>query len=153
MQISFVAYLKAAPQGSKRHVGKGIMIESSKEVGPYRHNLAIIAKKAVDEASTSDLYSLFNLGIGLTLDFYFLKPKSAKNRKYPSVKPDLDKLIRSTCDALTGILYKDDSQICEISARKHYCTTERVEISCYSLSPSKPKFKKEVEDGKEASFR
>ncbi|MBG9357796.1 RusA family crossover junction endodeoxyribonuclease [Corynebacterium diphtheriae] len=35
-------------------------------------------------------------------------------------KPDLDKLIRSTCDALTGTAYLDDNQINQITAQKIY---------------------------------
>jgi crossover junction endodeoxyribonuclease RusA len=49
------------------------------------------------------------------------------------VKPDLDKVIRATCDALTGILYADDAQIVDTSARKHYGSPERVEISMVVL--------------------
>jgi Holliday junction resolvase RusA-like endonuclease len=35
-------------------------------------------------------------------------------------KPDVDKLARCVLDALTGVLYADDSQVVEISARKTY---------------------------------
>jgi Holliday junction resolvase RusA-like endonuclease len=38
----------------------------------------------------------------------------------PSTKPDVDKLIRSVLDALTGIIWRDDSQVIEIRARKEY---------------------------------
>lgn len=138
-QISFVAYLKAAPQGSKVHVGRGRMIESSKAVKPYRHALAQIA---LMHRGPGFPVCIFHEPIGLTVDFYFLRPASAKKRKYPSVKPDLDKLVRATLDSLTGILYDDDSQVIEINARKHYCTVERVEISCYTLSPSATPFQK-----------
>lgn len=37
-----------------------------------------------------------------------------------TVKPDTDKLIRSTLDALTGVAYDDDSQVVNISACKIY---------------------------------
>ena len=33
-------------------------------------------------------------------------------------RPDLDKLLRSTCDGLTGAAYVDDSQVTHISSEK-----------------------------------
>jgi Holliday junction resolvase RusA-like endonuclease len=38
----------------------------------------------------------------------------------PSVKPDLDKLVRSTLDALSGAIFDDDSRIVTTIARKEY---------------------------------
>jgi Holliday junction resolvase RusA-like endonuclease len=42
----------------------------------------------------------------------------------PTVKPDLTKLIRSTEDALSGILFRDDCQIVETLAKKDYVTRD-----------------------------
>jgi len=41
---------------------------------------------------------------------------------WPSKTPDLDKLIRSTLDALTasGVVYRDDAQVVELTGRKVY---------------------------------
>ncbi|MBS2008236.1 MAG: RusA family crossover junction endodeoxyribonuclease [Cyanobacteria bacterium SZAS TMP-1] len=36
-------------------------------------------------------------------------------------KPDLTKIIRSTEDALTGIVWKDDSKVCKRAESKRYC--------------------------------
>lgn len=53
--------------------------------------------------------------------FYFNRPKSVKkSRIFPTVKPDLDKLVRATWDALTGIAFKDDAQVCSTAAWKLY---------------------------------
>lgn len=46
-----------------------------------------------------------------------LKP-SAPSR--PMVKPDIDKLTRSTLDSLTGLVFDDDSRIVKLSVRKEY---------------------------------
>jgi len=52
-------------------------------------------------------------------------------------KPDLDKLIRCVKDALTGVVWSDDSQVCQIVyAAKTYETTSRgsgVSISISSI--------------------
>lgn len=52
-------------------------------------------------------------------EFVLPRPASVK-RKHPHVKPDLDKLLRAVLDALTGIVYSDDSQVVGASAVKVY---------------------------------
>jgi Holliday junction resolvase RusA-like endonuclease len=63
-------------------------------------------------------------GVCLTLQFVMPRPKAhygtgknATRLKEPTldfhiVKPDLDKLIRCVKDALTGVAWHDDSQVC-----------------------------------------
>lgn len=38
----------------------------------------------------------------------------------PTVKPDLDNYIKSTSDALNGILWADDNLIISLEAKKYY---------------------------------
>ena len=47
---------------------------------------------------------------------------SKEDRTMPIVAPDLDKLLRAVGDGIgqSTLIWGDDSQICEISARKHY---------------------------------
>jgi Holliday junction resolvase RusA-like endonuclease len=59
--------------------------------------------------------------------FIFLKPKTVK-RDFPSVPPDLDKLVRGVLDALTAIAYVDDGQVVEIYAKKSYGLVPGVKI-------------------------
>ena len=60
--------------------------------------------------------------ISIQMCFIFPRPKTVKQKKRPymTVKPDLDKLIRSTLDALTGVAYDDDSQVIDITSSKIY---------------------------------
>ena len=67
-------------------------------------------------------------GVKVQLDFIFLRPKSSK-RIFPWVKPDLDKLIRSVLDGLTGVAYEDDAQVILIQATKTYGQNEGVWIT------------------------
>ena len=64
-----------------------------------------------------------NVPFRLVVTFRFQKPKSVKKTVLEKVtKPDTDKLIRSILDALTGIVWTDDSQVVEILARKQFGT-------------------------------
>jgi crossover junction endodeoxyribonuclease RusA len=65
----------------------------------------------------------------LTVTFWMPRPSGHWSTKggvlpsapaYPAKKPDLDKLLRCTCDALTGIAYDDDSRVVQMSALKSW---------------------------------
>ena len=112
--IEFKVYGAPGPQGSKRHVGKGVMVESSKKVAPWREAV----KWAV---IPTGLKATPGLPLSLEVTFTLAKPQSApRNRRtWPMRKPDLDKLIRSTMDALTESgVWEDDARVILITAAK-----------------------------------
>ena len=121
-----------APQGSKRHVGHGIMIENSKRVKPWRQD--------VKEAALNHYQGeVIDQAVEVEIIFIFVRPKShfgtGKNsRKLKPSAPvfvtskgigDIDKLQRSTYDALSessgGNVLKDDSLIVQNRNSKRYC--------------------------------
>lgn len=113
--------IEPAPQGSKRHVGNGRMIESSKKVKPWRFAVSQAALEAGHEMFLGPVY------VGIT--FLFPRPKAHYNSKgmlkpnapfHKVTKPDIDKTCRSTLDGITGILIKDDSQVASLAATKQY---------------------------------
>jgi Holliday junction resolvase RusA-like endonuclease len=101
-----------APQGSKRHVGNGVMIESSRKVKPWREAVCYAARELSRET--------FPDAVHVEMTFTLKKPASAgKKVLQPSKKPDLSKLIRSTEDALTDAgIWQDDARVVECIARK-----------------------------------
>jgi len=107
-----------APQGSKRHVGRGILIESSKRVKPWRED---VRQGALDAADQQQWTAPDAVAIGLT--FWMPRPKShpKTRRTIHSSRPDADKLVRSTFDALTSAgVIRDDSTVVKVSAVKAY---------------------------------
>jgi len=131
--LSFDVYGLPAPQGSKRHVGNGVMIESSKRVKPWRAAVEVAAREAIEGE-----WEPFTGPLALTLTFYLPRPKAhygtGRNAsvlkpdapKWVSVRPDIDKLARSTLDALTTSgVWVDDSQVAHLTARKLYANTPR----------------------------
>ena len=58
-------------------------------------------------------------------------PKSRKELKpgmYHIQKPDLDNIMKSICDGLNGIAFKDDSQICSSIVEKIWDNEDGVEV-------------------------
>jgi crossover junction endodeoxyribonuclease RusA len=117
-----VAGMPPAPQGSKRHVGNGRMIESSKQVKPWRY--------LVQQAAVATQQPTITGPVSLSCVFLFPRPKSHFNSKgtlkpsaptFHSVKPDGSKCLRSTEDALvdSGLL-QDDARIAISSFTKRY---------------------------------
>lgn len=107
-----IVFGEPAPQGSKRHVGNGVMIESSKKVAPWRQDVVAAAKEAMEGFAT------FDGPLVVKMVFTLHKPASApkKRRTWPDRKPDLDKLVRSTSDALvTAGAIRDDARIVEFT--------------------------------------
>jgi Holliday junction resolvase RusA-like endonuclease len=123
-----------APQGSKNGFvknGRVVMVESSKKVKPWRE--AVAARTQEYRASKWPYSQQFTIAtpVEIALVFHLPKPKTVI-RKWPSVKPDLDKLIRSTLDGLTtGGLYTDDALVIAVSASKQYATDR---IGCHVIA-------------------
>ena len=126
--IFHVLGLTPAPQGSKRHVGKGRMVESSAKVKPWREAVRSEALATGLAISAEPIY--------LHLLFRFRRPKGhydakgqirASARVEHVTRPDLDKLCRSTLDGLTGVLFHDDSQVAFLVASKEYALPGELE--------------------------
>jgi crossover junction endodeoxyribonuclease RusA len=126
--IFHVLGLTPAPQGSKRHVGGGRMVESSAKVKPWR--------EAVRQEALKTAYAISDQPIYLHLLFRFRRPRGHFNTRgilkpsaphTPTTRPDLDKLCRSTLDGLTGVLFHDDSQVAFIVASKEYAADDELE--------------------------
>ena len=71
--------------------------------------------------------------IRLELVFVLARGKTVR-REYPTVKPDIDHLIRAIFDSLTGITYFDDGQVVEVTARKVYGDTPGVQVTVSPLT-------------------
>lgn len=109
-----------APQGSKRHVGGGRMIEMSKAVGPWREAVRAETQRVMEYVAIVDG------PVHIRIFFRLPRPKSLPKRvTWPAKRPDLDKLVRAVLDGLTnGGAWHDDGQAVMLSAIKQYATSE-----------------------------
>lgn len=108
-----IVYGIPGPQGSKKFVGlaksgRGIMVESSKKVKPWREAVHAAALAVRDGATPLDG------PLWVRMVFTMPKPASApkRTRTWPCKKPDVSKLARSTEDALTSAgIWVDDARV------------------------------------------
>lgn len=105
---SLVAYGTPAPQGSKRHVGKGVMVESSKKVAPWREDVKQAALLLREKGAP-----MLDGPIAVRMVFTLPRPKGARTvDACPTKYPDLSKLCRATEDAITTArLWADDARV------------------------------------------
>lgn len=124
MNIEFTVPGIPRPQGSKRHVGKGIMVEMSKYVANWRSLVSLASWDAMQGLQPVCKPSVVSIGV----EFYFDRPQSHYTRSGlrptaatgHTVKPDVDKLLRALLDAMAQIVFEDDSQVRIVGAAKFY---------------------------------
>jgi len=122
-----VSDIEPAPQGSKRHVGGGRLIEASKRCKPWRQAVAASAQKQMKDQKAE----LLTCACSVSVIFRFKRPKAhfTTNGQLKAAAPehcvvkrnDIDKCCRSTLDALTDSVFADDSLVVSLNAEKRYC--------------------------------
>jgi Holliday junction resolvase RusA-like endonuclease len=124
--ITFFVPGKPVPQGSKRGFVAGsraVVVDVNPEsLGAWRSAVALAAAEAAAGKTISG-------AIEVSATFYLKQPLSVK-RAYPSVRPDVDKLLRSLLDGLTGSgIWHDDSQVVDVFLRERYGDRPGADIS------------------------
>lgn len=120
-----------AMQGSKRHVGNGVMIEASKRTRPWRENVRDAALTAI----ALDRWQRLDGPVSVRAEFYFDRPaghyRSGRNAhllkdgapRFPSNRGsgDVDKMLRACFDSLADAgVFRDDSQVVRVTAAKFW---------------------------------
>lgn len=118
--LTFMVPGVAVPKGS-RSTYRGRSVESSKRWPQWHH---AVAEHAVAARLQQSVSRFVDEPVSLTVTFYLPKPKRRPKSERHITRPDLDKLVRGVCDALTGIVWEDDSQVNTIMAVKRYVDEE-----------------------------
>lgn len=145
--IKFTVYGKAQTAGSKKAFAfkrrNGSMGASVVDDNPKSRDW----KSAVtSEGRRAYAGELLQGPLLLRLRFFLVRPKGHSGKKglrqsapqYPDVKPDALKLTRAVEDALTGVVWRDDSQIVREAISKDYGEPARVEIEVIRLDDLHP---------------
>ena len=91
----------------------------------YKAYTAWLGRRAAQKLNHADRLSLQEDPLVLSLIFYLPRPKSKNKKNFAdelphTSRPDVDNLFKSTVDALTGVLWKDDKQIFATTIKKFY---------------------------------
>ena len=105
--------------------GKSIRLYDPKKVKVYKQQLGYLARQEMQERGLDpfdgplEVYMVFYRPVQASIS------KKERSRRLsgvnrPTVKPDLDNYVKSTSDALNGILWVDDNLIVSLQADKFY---------------------------------
>lgn len=124
---------QARPRATR--YGRSIRVYDPPKVSKYKKELYRLAK---------ELYHGDRADGAIEVEISFYRPvqkslsKKERARRLsgehrPTVKPDLDNYIKSTLDALNGILWTDDARIVDLHAHKYYSDDPHIEITVTEL--------------------
>lgn len=114
---------QARPRATR--MGKGIRLYDPKKVSIFKRQLGMLARKQMLDRGLDP----FDGPLEVCMEFYRPVQTSLSGKERarrlsgvhrPTVKPDLDNYIKSTSDALNGIIWADDNCIVSLAAEKYY---------------------------------
>ena len=129
--IGFDVLGEPAPGGSFRAIpiaGVARLIVGSSDVGKKKlERWRAVVTEAAGAAKFREGVETYDGVLSVGLTFYLPRPKSYPRwRTWSSTKPDLDKLCRSTLDAMTDAgLIADDARVARLSAEKLFAEGHR----------------------------
>lgn len=115
-----------------------------------RYGRTYTPKKTVDyEQKIREAYqaaggSMSEYPVTVSIIAHYNIPKSVSKAKaqmmigdelLPCKKPDLDNIAKCVCDALNGIAYKDDTQVCNLIAQKRYRKEPAIIVTVSEVIP------------------
>jgi Holliday junction resolvase RusA-like endonuclease len=139
--MTFTVFGIARPKGSTRPLptgraiaafkkGQALVIRSMRELlscivitsdsdtnRDWRNAVSQAARVAMAQAGARSIEG----PVAISVTFCLPRPKRLKGHMEPHItRPDLDKLLRSCCDAMSGILFADDAQVVFVTMSKQY---------------------------------
>lgn len=131
--IEFTVYGKPAQMGSKKAfishtTGRAMLKDDNNE---HREKWANAVTTAAAVAMAGRV--LYQEAIHVELTFYFSRPQSHFKKSgelsgsapmFHAQSPDIDKLIRCSLDAMTGVVFQDDKLVCNLSASRHWTKSQ-----------------------------
>jgi len=110
-------------------VKAGLFDANSKKLDAWRKQVTSEAFRAMRQQQHMQP---IDVAVEVAVNFYFERPKNhfgtGRNadklkesaREYPSVKPDIDKLLRAVLDSMSGVVFNDDCQVVKCTVSKGY---------------------------------
>lgn len=135
VRLEFTVFGIAQPKGSTRaFVPKGwtrpIITSDNPKGKGWQALVAEGASRALEQLPIDERHT--DGPVHVTIAFYLPRPKYLQaTKKYPQgkpsahlTKPDIDKCLRNAIDAMTGVVWTDDSQVVQVTASKRYAEVD-----------------------------
>lgn len=125
-----------ARPGDKSSWRGNVVIDDNKKGKDWRGDVQAVARRVYQGDPLLGPLKL-ELTFVMPRPGYHFRTKGLKPNApfWPEVKPDVLKLARAVEDALTGILWRDDAQICQEPLQKHYGEQPGVLVELTPLGP------------------
>ncbi|MBC9783526.1 RusA family crossover junction endodeoxyribonuclease [Heliobacterium chlorum] len=136
MVIHFTVYGEAVAQGRPRAttLGGHVKMFDPEKSANYKTYVRLVAQEHRPQ-------HLLTCPLKVQVDIYKAMPKSLpvykreaaeRGEYWPTTKPDVDNVVKGVMDALTQVIWLDDTQVVELTVRKFY-GDPRVEICIETL--------------------
>ncbi len=138
MTISF--FIPGEPVAQGRHrlttVNGHARMHDAPKSAQYKNLVSMVASQKMAD------HDLFEKAVAMVITVHKSIPQSWSKKKQakategtirPTVKPDIDNYIKAIFDGCNGILFKDDSQVTNVTAGKIYSPTPGVSVVAYEI--------------------
>lgn len=124
---------QARPRATR--YGRSIRVYDPPKVSKYKKRLSQLARSQYKDEPLGGM-------LAVEITFYrqvqqslskIERARRLSGEHRPTVKPDLDNYVKSTLDALNGILWTDDAHIVDLHAHKYYSDDPHIEITVTEL--------------------
>lgn len=120
---------KGRPKFARR--GKFVQTYTPEKTVSYENLIKLKAEQAMQGMDLIAGPVKLGLNISVSIPASWSKKKKAAavaGEIKPTTKPDIDNIVKAVGDAMNNIVFKDDSQIFEVSARKAYAEIPGVRV-------------------------
>lgn len=108
----------------------------------FKATLHVLAQDALKKAGIKP----FENAVYLSVHVRVAVPQSISKKKrqqmlngdiLPTKKPDVDNILKAIMDALNGVWYLDDKQVCEVNIYKSYKETDGLNVMAWEMKDEK----------------
>jgi Holliday junction resolvase RusA-like endonuclease len=139
LMVNFCVFGEPVGKGRPRFARQGGFVKTytPKKTANWEQEIAQAAKQAMGSQAPLDTPVALSVRVYKTIPVSWSKAKrqqAESNAMKPIGKPDLDNYIKAIMDAGNGILWVDDSQVCELHSVKSY-GSPRIEVTVMEILP------------------